>query len=174
MIFLLIAVCLGGAFLQMDLLVARAIGGSSGMIMDTGLTNSLAIISTSAAVQLLLMTFFANLMLIGFFIVFSLFFESAILMSFTSLSVIMGLHTYYMMASSFLIKIDPWYGKVADWCFTHHLSDIFALTVIKDLLSGKISLTSEQIFNPMLSIFGWTAVFYVLAIVIFSRKQILH
>ncbi|NLF97126.1 MAG: hypothetical protein GX569_10335, partial [Candidatus Riflebacteria bacterium] len=115
-----------------------------------------------------------NLMLIGFFIVFSLFFESAILMSFTSLSVLMAIHTFYLIASNLLSKMDPWYGTLAKWCFSRHLDDLFAIKSIERILEGKASIFAGEIFASLVSISLWTAAFYLLATFIFSRRQILH
>ncbi|HAE39993.1 MAG TPA: hypothetical protein DCG57_15390 [Candidatus Riflebacteria bacterium] len=188
MIFLLLAVAIGGMFLQADLLIARTLTQNSGDISDTllqsmpeSVRNSLPsdakplyLVSTTSALQLLAMTFFGNLMLIGFFIVFSLFFESAILMSFTSLSVLMAVHTFYLIATGLLSKIDPVYNQLAQWCFTRHLDDLFAVKSIQNILEGKAGLLSEGIFSSLLAISFWTAAFYLLATLIFSRRQILH
>ncbi|PKL42628.1 MAG: hypothetical protein CVV41_13850 [Candidatus Riflebacteria bacterium HGW-Riflebacteria-1] len=188
MIFLLLAVAIGGMFLQADLLIARTLTQNSGDISETllqsmpeSVRNSLPsdakplyLVSTTSALQLLAMTFFGNLMLIGFFIVFSLFFESAILMSFTSLSVLMAVHTFYLIATGLLSKIDPVYNQLAQWCFTRHLDDLFAIKSIQNILEGKAGLLSEGIFSSLLAISFWTAAFYLLATLIFSRRQILH
>lgn len=183
MIFLLLAVCIGGMFLQADLLIARTLTQNSGMIPDSMMKElpeqlsadkPLNLVSTSSALQLLAMTFFGNLMLIGFFIVFSLFFESAILMSFTSLSVLMAIHTFYLIASNLLSKMDPWYGTLAKWCFSRHLDDLFAIKSIERILEGKASIFAGDTFASLVSISLWTAAFYLLATFIFSRRQILH
>ncbi|OGK11545.1 MAG: hypothetical protein A2W80_17020 [Candidatus Riflebacteria bacterium GWC2_50_8] len=188
MIFLLLAVFIGGLFLQADLLIARTLTQNSGIMSDALLKSMpesirdslptdekpLYLVSTASAIQLLAMTFFGNLMLIGFFIVFSLFFESAILMSFTSLSVLMGIHTFYLIATNLLSKIDPIYDQLAKWCFTRHLDDLFAVKSIQNILEGKAGLLSEGIFSSLLAISLWTAAFYLLATLIFSRRQILH
>jgi hypothetical protein len=113
-------------------------------------------------------------MLIGFFILFSLFFESAIIMSFSSLSVLMGLHTFYLIASNLLGKIDAWYLNVAQWCFSRHLSDMFSIDRIQSILSGKANLFETQIAATMASSFAWAAFFYIIALLVFSRKQILN
>lgn len=183
MIFLLLAVCIGGMFLQADLLIARTLTQNSGILPDALMqklpdtisdSKPLYIVSTGSALQLLAMTFFGNLMLIGFFIVFSLFFESAILMSFTSLSVLMAIHTFYLVATNLLNKIEPWYNNLAKWCFTRHLDDLFAVKSIEKILEGKVSLLSGEVFSSLLGISLWTAAFYLLATFIFSRRQILH
>ncbi|PKL46019.1 MAG: hypothetical protein CVV42_17910 [Candidatus Riflebacteria bacterium HGW-Riflebacteria-2] len=183
MIFLLLAVFIGGMFLQADLLLARTMTQNSGVIPDSlmqelpdqlNTSKPLNLVSTSSALQLLAMTFFGNLMLIGFFIVFSLFFESAILMSFTSLSVLMGIHTFYLIASNLLSKMDPWYDTLAKWCFSRHLDDLFAIKSIENILEGKANIFAGEIFSTLLSISAWTVAFYLLATLIFSRRQILH
>ncbi len=175
MLFLLLAVFIGGFFLQADLLVARALTQSSGVLPGSATPDvPLYLVSTSAALQLLFMTFIGNLMVIGFFIVFALFFESAILMSFASLSFLMGIHTFYLTATNLLTKIDAWYGKAALWCFTRHLDDLFAVKTIEKILEGKASLMTAEIFNTLSSIMGWSVLFFALAVVIFSRRQILH
>ncbi len=171
MMFLLLAVFIGGLFLQIDLLVARAITQPSGIAAADA---PLYLVSTSSAVQLLAITFLGNLMLIGFFIAFSLFFESAILMAFTSLSALMGVHTFYLIASNLLIKVDVWYGKAAEWCFTRHLDSLFSVKTIERFLEGKINLWNSEIFATLTSISAWTALFFLLALLIFSRKSILH
>ncbi len=180
MLFLLLAVTIGGIFLQADLLVARAISQNSG-ISNTGilpeqinLDKPANLVSTLAALQLLFMTFAGNLMLIGFFILFSLFFESAILMSFTSLSVLMGLHTFYLISVNLLGKLDVWYTDAAMWVFSRHLSDLFSISRIEKVLEGKLNLFSSEITATLGSSFAWAALFYLLALLVFSRKQVLH
>jgi ABC-type transport system involved in multi-copper enzyme maturation permease subunit len=181
MLFLLLAVTIGGIFLQTDLLVARAITQNSGAlpesIMPEGINqtvDTVKLVGTGAAMQLLFMTFVGNLMLIGFFILFSLFFESAIIMAFSSLSLLMGLHTYYLIASNLLGKIDAWYADLAQWCFSRHLSDMFSVERIQSILVGKTSVFDSSVFSSLGSAFAWAAVFYLIALLVFSRKQILH
>lgn len=75
MLFLLLAVFIGGFFLQADLLVARALTQNSGALPGVATPEApLYLVSTGAAFQLLLMTFVGNLMVIGFFIIFAMFF----------------------------------------------------------------------------------------------------
>ncbi len=177
MLFLLLAVCLGGMFLQADLLVARSLTQTSGILpgsIQTELDKPLYLVSTLSAMQMLVLTFMANLMLIGFFIVFALFFESAILMSFTSLSVLMGIHTFFLVATTFLNKIDVWYDQAAKWCFTRHLDEIFSLGNIDNIISGRINLFSDGIFTAWTATFAWAVLFYTIALLLFSRRQILH
>ncbi|MFZ5952294.1 MAG: ABC transporter permease [Candidatus Rifleibacteriota bacterium] len=180
MLFLLLAVTIGGLFLQADLIVARGMTQNSGLLNTGVLPEQLNvekpsfIVSTSAAAQLLFMTFAGNLMLIGFFILFSLFFESAIIMSFSSLSVLMGLHTFYMIATNFLGKLDVWYNDAAQWVFSRHLSDLFSISRIEKILDGRINIFDGDVMASLGSSFAWAALFYLLAVLIFSRKQILH
>lgn len=177
MLFLLLAVCLGGFFLQADLLVARSLSQNSGVLpgaLDIDIARPVYLVSTLSALQLLGMAFLGNLMLIGFFILFALFFESAILMSFTSLSVLMGIHTFYLTATGLLNKIDPWYDKAAQWCFTRHLDDLFAISTIEKILGGKTTIFSSGVYESWLSASGWALVFFALAVFLFSRRQILH
>ncbi len=177
MLFLLLAVCLGGMFLQADLLVARSLTQSSGFLpgsIQTELDKPLYLVSTLSALQMLILTFMANLMLIGFFIVFALFFESAILMSFTSLSVLMGIHTFFLVATTFLNKIDVWYDQAAKWCFTRHLDEIFSLGNIDNIIGGRINLLSDGVFAAWTATFAWAVFFYAIALLLFSRRQILH
>lgn len=177
MLFLLLAVCLGGFFLQADLLVARSLSQNSGVlpgVLETELARPIYLVSTSSAMQLLALTFMANLMLIGFFTVFALFFESAILMSFTSLSVLMGVHTFYLIATTLLNKIDIWYEHAAEWCFTRHLDELFSISNIDKMLEGRVNLLSDGIYGAWTATFGWAVFFFAIAVLLFSRRQILH
>lgn len=175
MIFLLLAVCIGGMFLQADLLVAKALTHNSGILPGSvGYSGPLSLVSTGAAMQLLLMTFLGNLMLIGFFIIFALFFESAILMSFCSLSALMGVHSFYLISSNLLSKIDAWYGHAAEWCFSRHLDSLFSIGTIEKVLEGKLTIFSGEIYNSLVAIGGWSALFFIIAVAIFSRRQIPH
>lgn len=175
MLFLLLAVCVGGMFLQADLLVARALSQNSGVLPDAiDFSRPLYLVSTSSAVQLLTLTFLGNLMLIGFFIVFSLFFESAILMSFTSLTALMGVHTFYLVATNLLSRIDPWYESAAKWCFTRHIDEMFSVSTIEKILEGRANLLSSGIYDAWLAASGWAVLFFAIAVLLFSRRQILH
>ncbi|HNX74219.1 MAG TPA: ABC transporter permease [Candidatus Rifleibacterium sp.] len=182
MLFLLLAVSLGGFFLQCDLLVARSLTQPTGLLsndllpggLSTQIDKPLNLVSTSSAAQLLTMTFLANLMLIGFFIVFALFFESAILMTFTSLSVLMGVHTFFLIATNFLNKIDVWYDQAAKWCFTRHLDELFSINTINSILDGRASLMTDHVFAAWTAAFAWAVLFYAIAVLLFSRRQILH
>lgn len=180
--FLLLAICIGSIFLQADLFIARAISqhsGNTAIDMISGLAGeatkpSVYLVSTSSAFQLLVMSFLGNLMIIGFFIIFSLFFESAILMSFASLIVLMGIHTFYLVADNILVSLDASYAKLAEWCFTRHFTDLFSVENIENMLLGKVNIFTIDIANTLSSIMAWTAVFYIIAAYIFSRRQIPH
>lgn len=173
MIFLLIAVCIGGFFLQADLLIARAL--AENITIPEG--ESIYLVNTSSAMQILAMIFVGNLMLIGFFVMFSLFFESAILMSFSSLMVLMGVHSYYFIGSEILSHIqhiDNWHVRMMDWCFTRHLSKLFEVDIIQRVLEGRAGIFSPEIYPTITATLGWAAFFFAAAVFFFSRKQILH
>lgn len=201
MCYLLVAVALGGLILQADLLIAKGITDPSilpasvaeemGVTVSPEMTeniiktlpenvqkrvslnNSIVMVSASSAMQLLVVTFVANLMLIGFLIVFSMFFESAILMSFCSLAAIMAIQVFYWSSKIFGPVVE-WLKTVAKFCFTRHFTDLFSINLIKDVIEGKINLLSDNIFEPMGYSLLWAVIFYALAVFIFSRKQILH
>lgn len=201
MCYLLVAVVLGGLILQADLLIAKGItdpgilpasvAEEMGVTVSPEMTeniiktlpenvqkrvslnNSIVMVSASSAMQLLVVTFVANLMLIGFLIVFSMFFESAILMSFCSLAAIMAIHVFYWSSKIFGPVVE-WLKTVAKFCFTRHFTDLFSINLIKDVIEGKINLLSDKIFEPMGYSLLWAVIFYALAVFIFSRKQILH
>lgn len=201
MCYLLVAVALGGLILQADLLIAKGItdpgilpasvAEEMGVTVSPEMTeniiktlpenvqkrvslnNSIVMVSASSAMQLLVVTFVANLMLIGFLIVFSMFFESAILMSFCSLAAIMAIHVFYWSSKIFGPVVE-WLKTVAKFCFTRHFTDLFSINLIKDVIEGKINLLSDNIFEPMGYSLLWAVIFYALAVFIFSRKQILH
>lgn len=201
MCYLLVAVALGGLILQADLLIAKGItdpgilpasvAEEMGVTVSPEMTeniiktlpenvqkrvslnNSIVMVSASSAMQLLVVTFVANLMLIGFLIVFSMFFESAILMSFCSLAAIMAIHVFYWSSKIFGPVVE-WLKTVAKFCFTRHFTDLFSINLIKDVIEGKINLLSDNIYEPMGYSLLWAVIFYALAVFIFSRKQILH
>ena len=176
-IFLLIAVLLGGFILQADLLIARGITQPSGVLpnplQEKLMDTSISMVTFSSALQLLVITFVANLMMIGFFIVFSMFFESAILMSFCSIGCVMAIHVFYL--SSYMLKeLVKWFGPLEKICFTRHFTDLFSIKIIQEILDGNITIFSEKVLEPMGFSLLWAVIFYVLAVIIFSRKQVLH
>ncbi len=176
-IFLLIAVLLGGFILQADLFIARAITQPSGVLpnplQEKLMDTSISMVSVSSAFQLLVITFVANLMMIGFFIVFSMFFESAILMTFCSIGSVMAIHVFYL--SAFMLKeLVKWFGPLEKLCFTRHFTDLFSLNIIQNVLDGSVTILSEKVLEPMGFSLLWAVIFYVLAVIIFSRKQVLH
>ena len=152
--------------------------------MDT----SLSMVTATSAIQLFVISFIANIMMIGFFIVFSMFFESAILMSFCSLSAIIGIHVFYFssdilkaLLSSFLTKgsslellINSFESISKYFCFTRYYTDLFQITIIQELLDGKISIFADKVTVPIGFCIVWTIIFYIIANLIFSRKQVLH
>jgi len=171
LMFLLVAVAFGGFFLQMDLWVARAVTDSPTLIWDLK-PASTALIETSAALQLFFIAFLANLALIGYFTLFSMFSESPLLMAFVSMIVLMTMQTYVMMVP-YLTKIDSRYGDVASWCFTRHLSKLSEVSTVHGILEKRINLLSPEVWQPMLASFEWAALFFLAAILIFRKKQIL-
>ncbi len=183
--FLVIAVALGGIILQSDLLIAKAITQPSGFLpgslQSKAMDSSIAMVTASSASQLLVITFIANLMLIGFFIMFSMFFESAILMSFCSLSAIMAVHVFYWSSDIIKALFDDIaktlvanFEFLSQFCFTRHFTNLLSVDIIQDILDGKLNIMSDKIYNPLGQCLLWSLVFYVIATIIFSRKQILH
>ncbi len=190
--FLIIAVLLGGIILQTDLLVARAVTQTSGLplpspLQPKSIDNSLAMVSVSSAFQLLTLAFVSNLMLIGFFIFASMFFESAILMSFNSLGMVMGIQVFYMLSAVLktlfsgmpsgtsiksLIAIIDFIGQ--KFCFTRYYIDIFSPENIRKVLDGSITIWQGNVSHSLLYCFLWSVIFYGIATFVFSRKQVLH
>ena len=190
--FLLIAVVLGGLILQTDLLIARGVTQPMGVlpeqIQTKAMDSSLSMVTASSAIQLFVISFIANIMMIGFFIVFSMYFESAILMSFCSLSAILGIHVFYWssdvlkaMLSSFLTKgsslemLISCFETISKYlCFTRYYTDLFYINTIQEILNGKISILSDKVTGPLGYCIVWTFIFYIAANLIFSKKQVLH
>ncbi|NCB45637.1 ABC transporter permease [bacterium] len=170
MIFLVIAVLIGGFLLQCDLYIAKALTKS-----DIGeMANAGAIVSAGSAFQLLLLSLVGNLMTTGYFIVFSLFFESAIMMAFTALTVLMMIHAFYFIVQNLFIHIDPWYSKLAEWCFTRHSDTLFSFGTISGILDKTKTIMTEEIMQSAMASLAWAALFFAVALFIFSKKQILH
>ncbi|MBI3038429.1 hypothetical protein HYY75_05165 [bacterium] len=170
-IFLLLAVTLGGIFLQVDIWVARLVSVSPGVIMD--MTANASIIDSITALRVLFIMFVANLTFIGFFILFSQFWDSPILMALASLIVLMSIQTYVLMAP-FLARFDPIYAALEKWCFTRHLSNLFAMENISSVLSNDLTLSDERLWNPLVASFGWAIFFFLIAWLFFERKPILN
>ena len=177
MTFLLVAVALGGVVLQADLLIARGMTQPSGIILNElqqkVMDTSLSMVTVTSALELLIISFVANTMMIGFLIVFSMFFESPILMSFCSLSAVMAIHVFYMASDILKVAVE-WFGPAGRLCFTRHFFDLFSIKIIKDILSGELTLMSDKVMEPLGYALLWSVVFYAMALFIFSRKQILH
>lgn len=177
MTFLLIAVALGGLVLQGDLLIARGMTQPSGLmpnnlqtqVMDT----SLSMVTVKSALELGILAFVANSMMIGFLIVFSMFFESPIPMAFCSLSGVMAIQVFYI-SSGILKGMVEWFEPVSKFCFTRHFFDLFSMKVINNILSEKETLLSDSILQNLGYSVAWAIVFFLLSVFIFSRKQILH
>ncbi len=190
--FLLIAVVLGALILQTDLLIAKGITQPMGVLPQNlqakAMDSSLSMVTASSAAQLFVISFIANIMMIGFFIVFSMFFESAILMAFCSLSAILGIHVFYWssdilktLLSGFLTKgsslefLIVSFDNISKYlCFTRYYTDLFDINTIQELLNGKISIFADKVFGPLEFCLVWILIFYWLANHIFLRKQILH
>lgn len=178
--FLLVAVVIGGVVLQADLLIAKGITQQTPDFLnealnmtDMGVEESLAMVSFLSATELLVLTFVANLMMIGFLIVFSMFFESAILMSFCSLGAIMAIHVFYV-AADLMRDLVKWFGTASRFCFTRHFTDLFSINLIRKILNEDVNLFSASVLEPLGYALLWAAIFYALAVAIFSRKQVLH
>jgi ABC-type transport system involved in multi-copper enzyme maturation permease subunit len=176
--FLLLAVMVGGLFLQGTLWVARAITDSPSIIRDLPAEPtahfpevSTTLVSTKAALRLLVMTFAANLAMVSFFILLALLSDSAIMSAFLSLTILMSMQSYVLMAP-FLARLDDRFGTVAEWCFTRHLSQLFDLSTIQGILERGQALTEAAIWNPMIAGLGWAAAFFALAMFYFSRRPI--
>ncbi len=172
MTFLILALALGGMFLQTDIWVARSMVDAPGMVMDVAAPDT-TLVGFQVASRILILTFLANLSLVGFFILVSLFFESPILMAFASLLCVMGVTTFSLMAP-FLQNFDPRYGTLGEWCFTRHLITMFNPTKLQGILDEKLFLSSPEISKPLLSNLGWAAFFFIAALFVFRRKQVLH
>ncbi|MFZ2960808.1 MAG: ABC transporter permease [Candidatus Ozemobacteraceae bacterium] len=172
MLFLLAAVTVGGLFLQASLIVARFIGESPDIIRDVT-EGSAKLIGTTIALKLLGIAFVANLSMVTFFTLFALFAESAILMTFTGLIVLMALETFVLMAPT-LGQFDPVYLKIAEWCFTRHPSKLFEVTTLHGIMDGTLSLTSDPVGPALIGSLAWAALFFTLSVFFFRRKPILN
>ncbi|HEY9072160.1 MAG TPA: ABC transporter permease [Candidatus Ozemobacteraceae bacterium] len=171
LVFLLIAVALGGLFLQIDLWVAHSMSQSGAIIMDARETGAVLADSTVMA-RLLTISFMANLAMVGYFVLTALFFETPILMAFVSLIILMTMQTYVMMVP-YLAKLDDSYARWLPWCFTRHLSELTELKTIYGVLKQSMTLTSTEIWGPLMGSLGWAAAFFAVALAVFRRRQIL-
>lgn len=172
LVFLMLAVALGGFFLQLDLWVARAMTESPAMRWDVK-TASTALVETTAALQLFVLSFLSHLALVGFFLVFAQFSESPIMMAFISLIVLMTMQVYVLMAPH-LAHLDPRFGQVADWCFTRHLSKLSSIETVQGILDQRLSLWHPDVWQPLRDGLGWAAFFFAVAILLFRRRPILN
>jgi ABC-type transport system involved in multi-copper enzyme maturation permease subunit len=173
LLFLLLAVSFGGLFLQVNLWVARALTDEPKLLAELTREVSSALVDTSTALQILSISFISNLTMVGYFVLISLFFESPIVMTFCSLIVLMGMETFVTMAP-YLAKVDPLYGRIADWCFTRHISHLCDFSIISDVLENKLSLSSPDVSSALLASMGWAGMFFLLALFFFQRKNILN
>jgi ABC-2 type transport system permease protein len=169
--FLLLAVALGGLFLQIDLWVARSLTSSPNMIIDVAVPDP-ALITLGPALRLLGLVFLANLSLVSFFLLFALFFESPILMAFASLFVLMTLQTYAMIAPH-IARLDPRHETIVQWCFTRHLAKVTDLSTLQGMVEGRLFLSSPEVWEPLSAGLGWAATFFLLSLLVFQRRQIL-
>lgn len=174
LLFLIIAISLGGFFLQMDLWVARALSQSPSMEPDLPPDQSSRLVDTSTAIRLLLVSFIINITLVGFFILFSLFFDSPIIMTFCSLILLLALQTYVLIAPTLGKILDPGYEKFAKFCFTRHLSELADIDTVTRILEKKASLFSGDLFFHLWASMAWTAAFFTISFIVFQRKQILN
>ena len=181
-IFLLLATVIGGLLLQGDLFITSLIPKTPSIplpFMPSGNLSATTpppttFITSYSAIQLLFMAFTANVMIVGFYILTSLFFESATIMAFTSTSIIMGIYFIQVISDGFLNKIYPWLDKVIFLCFTRHLDVIFSIESIEGVCNGKLSAFSGAIFSNCMYSCCWAIFFFLVAAFIFSRKHILH
>lgn len=171
MTFLLIAVALGGLFLQIDLWVAHSMSRSGAIIMDVRDAGTM-LADSRTAFRLLTISFMANLAMVSYFLLTALFFETPILMAFTSLILLMGMQTYVMMAP-YLAKLDEAYARWLPWCFTRHLSQLTDIQTINGVLNQSLTLSSSDVWGALTGSLGWAAAFFALALFVFHRRQIL-
>lgn len=171
MVFLLIAVALGGLFLQIDLWVAHSMSRSGAVIMDARESGAI-LADTATGLRLLTISFMTNLAMVAYFLLTALFFETPILMAFSSLILLMTMQTYVMMAP-YLAKLDAGYARWLPWCFTRHLSELTDVKTIYGVLDQSLTLSSSIIREPLIGSLGWAAAFFALALFVFHRRQIL-
>lgn len=84
----------------------------------------------------------------------------------------MGIHTFFLVATTFLNKIDVWYDQAAKWCFTRHLDEIFSLGNIDNIISGRINLFSDGIFTAWTATSARATFLYNCVIIIFEATNI--
>ncbi|MBF0544912.1 MAG: ABC transporter permease [Candidatus Riflebacteria bacterium] len=172
MFYLLLAIVIGGLFLQVTLGIAKNISESPQIIMDYSESSTQSLIGPIAALKLLLISFVANLPIIGFFVLFALFSESPILMAFSGLLVLMFLQTYTLMAPT-LAKFDQFYGQIAEWVFTRHSSKLFEINTLNKIMDGTLKLIDGVITQAIFGSLGWAIFFFVIAAFVFRRRAIL-
>ncbi len=191
MLFLITALAVGGVFLQFSLFVARAVTtgpstqglqqmvGNSPAVAEAmaqvmkDRSTSLQLVGAMPALRLLFITFLANLSVVGFFILFSLFFESPILMAFVSLITLMSMETYVLIATA-IRRVESMFSGPVEWCFSRHLSRLFDIETINGLIVQSLHLDSPEVYQPLLSSLGWAAFFLGTALLIFQRREVFH
>jgi len=185
MTFLMVAVAIGGMFLQGTLWLAKGMTeppitlpaipglGQLGPIGGAGEAESARLLDGATALKLLFLSFVAHLAIIGFFSLLALFSESPILMTFVGLIILMTIQVYYLMSPT-LAEFDAVYGTIAEWCFTRHFSGLFEIRVIHGLMDGTRTLGDAGIRENLLGCLGWAAAFFGLSVVVFRRKHILN
>ncbi|MBF0409247.1 MAG: ABC transporter permease [Candidatus Riflebacteria bacterium] len=171
MFFLLIAITIGGLFLQTTIWIAKNMSQSPKIVLDFVEDAPTTILSAISAIKLLAISFVANLPVIAYFVLFSLFSESPILMAFSGLFVMMFLQTFVLMAPT-LAKFDPFYEKIASWIFTRHPSKLFEIDTLYGIMDGKLNIFDPAVSNAIIGCVTWSIFFFFLSALIFRRKAI--
>ena len=167
--FLIIATLFGGVLLQCDLILTNLILNK----IPTEAVASFSLISVSSAFKLLLIAVIGNLLTASFLVFVALFFESATVMAVSSsftLMIIFGIH----LATPLLTQIYKWLEYVENINFTRHLSTIFSPNTISQICDGKMSVFTGEVFYNCMYALLWSAIFFALSTLVFSRKHILH
>ncbi len=169
MLFLSVVIAFGGVLLQVDIWVAHALKSQSGIVFD--LPAETQLLTTTAALRILALTFVMDLVLIAYFTVFALLTDSALLMAVGSLILLMSSAVFCAIAPV-VEKLDPRYEAVAKWLFPRYLSEVLSIEAIKGLIEGKVALGDAQMLNPLLATGAWTVGLGLLALGVFHRREI--
>lgn len=169
MLFLSVVIAFGGVLLQIDIWVAHALKSQSGIVFD--LPAETQLLTTTAALRILALTFVMDLVLIAYFTVFALLTDSALLMAVGSLILLMSSAVFCAIAPV-VEKLDPRYEAVAKWLFPRYLSEVLSIEAIKGLIEGKVALGDAQMLNPLLATGAWTVGLGLLALGVFHRREI--
>ncbi len=129
------------------------------------------LLTTTAALRILALTFVMDLVLIAYFTVFALLTDSALLMAVGSLILLMSSAVFCAIAPV-VEKLDPRYEAVAKWLFPRYLSEVLSIEAIKGLIEGKVALGDAQMLNPLLATGAWTVGLGLLALGVFHRREI--